>query len=161
MADQQNKKTITLVEHQKLFRQGAPGAREKNSLPGKEFIRFKDSLLDNSDENKKPPFLIRGDHLKAINYVGAIITQEGTRIEVFPKIDFLKGSTNEIDQGQSEETDEESSQKEITEPEKKERVRILLEMLHPYLGRHHREFDKGSWGDEELPFLEGLHSGLP
>ena len=133
-------KTITLIEHDKLYREDAPGADKDKSLKHKEFEGLKNYLLSRSDENGKAPLLVRENYLKATNYVGAIITDEGTRIEIFPKIDFSEGKGDEKDPN----------------GDPKERVRILIEMLRPYLGGHHRQFEKGTWENEELPLLEAF-----
>ena len=136
----QNPNTIILVEHDKLYREDAPGADKDKSLKHKEFEGLKNYLLSRSDENGKAPLLVRENYLKATNYVGAIITDEGTRIEIFPKIDFAGGKGEEKDPN----------------GDPKERVRILIEMLRPYLGGHHRQFEKGTWENEELPLLEAF-----
>ena len=156
MPDQQSNRTVSLVEYDCLYcGKDAPGVEGDNWLPKKDFEQLSKDMLDRSDETGKAPLLVRSNYLKAASYVGAIITSEGTRIEVFPKIDFLKGAGNKKDEEEDKDAGETYREK-ITKKEKEERIRILIEMLNPYLGRHHRQFEKGTWGDEELSLLEAF-----
>ena len=127
-------KNITLVEHQKLYRKGARGAENNPFLEKDHFDKFQKYLLAHRDEEGKTPLIAQSDHLKAANYVGAIITEQGTRIEILPKVNLAKGIAKD--------------------KQEEERIRIFIEMLYPYLGGHSRVFKKGTWGEERLPFLE-------
>ena len=130
----ENSETITLVEHQKLYREGARGIGDNPWLEKEEFDKFQKYLLAHRDEEGKTPLIAKGEHLKAANYVGAIITEQGTRIEILPKVNLAEGSAED--------------------KQEEERIRIFIEMLYPYLGGHSRIFKKGTWGEERLPFLE-------
>ena len=145
MAIKEDRKKITLLEYDKLFCRKAEEVAIKNSLPEKEFNELKNYLLDYPTEDDKPPLAVKGDYLKATNYVGAILTEEGTQIEILPKIDL--GSGSESASGES--TDKEEYGKEKTRD-------IFMHMLCTYLGKHHRQFDSGAWGKASLPLLEAF-----
>ncbi len=132
-------KSITLKEHQYLHR-GSEGELSGDIKNGKVYLaedEFKDlrdfiERPEKEDKESKPPLKVFSDRMKALNYVGAILTPEGTQIEILPKIDLGNG--------------DDSNNKETRE--------IFIQMLCVYLGRHHRKFNSGLWGKSSLPLLE-------
>lgn len=132
-------RTITLREHGYL----EVGDGKHNTLSAEEFDELKgyiqkiDALEGEGkegDKKYKAPFKILDTRMKALNYVGAILTSKGTNIEILPKIDLGK---------------DDDSKDSIADTK-----RIFIHMLKVYLGRHHRQFDTGVWGNPELPLLE-------
>ncbi len=147
MAIKEDRKKITLIEYDELFCHGNKKADENNSLPEEEFDGLKNYILDYPTEDDKPPLAVKGDHLKATNYVGAILTEEGTQIEILPKIDLGSGSESA---GEESANDEE---------ERKEKIReIFIQMVCTYLYSepplNRRQFNRGAWGKASLPLLD-------
>ena len=130
-------KLITLFEHKELFRGKDENQNDsKLTLPPAEFDELRKCILDYPDieGNDKAPLRVYSDRLKALNYVGAIMTSKGTPIEILPKIALSSNAKGET--------------------EIKETKEIFIKMLLVYLGKHHRKFDQGIWGDSNLPLLE-------
>lgn len=147
-------RTITLREHDYLYREDSDeliGGEidEKFVLPYEEFNELRKHIykledrysnVSDSDEdaNKyKASFRVLDKKMKALNYVGAILTGKGTNIEILPKIDL----------GISDDQDSANINTR----------QIFMQMLKNYLtgkNKNHRQFDSGVWGNPELPLLE-------
>ncbi len=132
-----SEKPITLFEHDELLKRSDKNQNgSKPTLPPVEFEELSKYISDYPDieGNDKAPLRVYSNRLKAFNYVGAIMTSKGTPIEILPKITLSP---------------------DIEEKERiKETKEIFIKMILVYLGRHHRKFDQGIWGDSNLPLLE-------
>ena len=132
-----SEKPITLFEHDELLKRSDKNQNgSKTTLPPIEFEELSKYISDYPDieGNDKAPLRVYSDRLKALNYVGAIMTSKGTPIEILPKIALSSNAKGEA--------------------EIKETKDIFIKMLLVYLGKHHRKFDQGIWGDSNLPLLE-------
>ena len=130
-------KPITLFEHQELFKRSDKNENSSDpTLSATEFDELRKCILDypDIDGNDKAPLRVYSDRLKALNYVGAIMTSGGTPIEILPKIHLSSGAKGE--------------------DEIRETKDVFIKMILVYLGKHHRKFDQGIWGNSNLPLLE-------
>lgn len=164
-------KTITLREHEYLYLGSGENDLEPEDFDElKAYIEKLDAQEDavkqsgDTESNKyKPPLKVLNKKMKALKYVGAILTEQGTQIEILPKIDLGGDDKSEDDNNIGEVADKDNSQSTDRDKTQKEEEKIndktrdiFMRMLQVYLGRHHRQFDRGIWGNSRFPLLEAF-----